>query len=187
MAQSGDKFSCLLIITTLLWISQMLISVAIKEFNIFPADKETQENYNLVALELFTKILGIITVMLADWLLLKFSSGIQQALPLAQLVFIFLSMVFAGDYGLPVAYFLEVFRGTSDDLKHYPLYKKTWSHNVVFQTGMYFLFTWIIIVEQIHVYKVCRERKSSERSDSPASDHDRESRSKSPMSDEEQV
>ena len=68
MAQSGDKFSCLLIITTLLWISQMLISVAIKEFNIFPADKETQENYNLVALELFTKILGIITVMLADWL-----------------------------------------------------------------------------------------------------------------------
>lgn len=187
MEQSGNKISCLLIITTLLWILQMLISVVIKEYNIFPADEETQENYKLVALELFTKILGIITVMLADWLLLNFSSGIQQTLPLAQLVFIFLSMVFAGDYGLPVAYFLEVFRGTSDDLKHYPLYKKTWSHNVVFQTGMYFLFTWIIIVEQIHVYKVSRKRKSSRRSEPPASDHDRESRSKSSMSDGEQV
>ena len=94
--------------------------------------------------------------MFADWLLLNCSGGIQQTLPLVQLVFLFLSMVFAGDYGLPVAYFLEAFRGTSkvnvhDDLKHYPLYKKTWSHNVVFQTEMYVLFILVIFVEQIHV------------------------------------
>ena len=171
MAQSGDKISVILIITTLLWIIQMLISVVIKELNIFG---ETPENYKLVAFELLTKILGIITVMFADWLLLKCNGGIdQQTLPWTQLVFLFLSMVFAGDYGLPVAYFLEVFYGTrkvNDDLKHYPLYMKTWSHNVVFQTGMYFLFTWVIIVEQIHVCKVCHKRKSSRQFESPVSD-----------------
>ena len=81
-------------------------------------------------------------------------------------------MIFAGDYGLPVAYFLEVFRRTSkinDDLKHYPLYKKTWSHNVVFQTGMYALFILVIIVEQIHVYKVCHQQQSSRLSESQVS------------------
>ena len=98
-------------------------------------------------------------------------------------------MVFAGDYGLPVAYFLEVFLGTSDDLKHYPLYKKTWSHNVVFQTGMYFLFTWIIIVEQIHVYKVCHNREAvpSPQSESPVSNREAvpSPQSESPVSDRE--
>ena len=165
MAQNGDRISLILIATTFLWIVQMLISVAIKECNLFPAIEETQENYKLLAFELLTKILGIFTVMLANWLLLNCSGGIQQTLPLAQLVFLFLAMIFAGDYGLPVAYFLEVFRGTSkvnDDLKHYPLYKKTWSHNVVFQMGMYTLFILVIIVEQIHI---CHQRPSSRHSE----------------------
>ena len=164
---SGDRISLILIATTLLWTVQMLISIAIKEYDIFPAVKETQENYKLLAFELLTKVLGIFTVMLADWLLLNCSGGIQQTLPLAQLLFIFFSMVFAGDYGLPVAYFLEALSGTSkgeDDLKHYSLYKKAWSHNVVFQTGMYVLFTLVIFVEQIHVY-----RQSSGHSGSPDS------------------
>ena len=168
MAQNGDRISLILIATTLLWIVQMLISVAIKEYNIFPAVEETQESYKLLAFELLTKILGIFTVMLANWLLLSCSGGIQQTLPVAQLVFLFLSMIFAGDYGLPVAYFLEVFRGASkvnDDLKHYPLYKKTWSHNVVFQTGMYTLFILVIIVEQIYIYNVCRQHRSNRHSE----------------------
>ena len=108
--------------------------------------------------------------MFADWLLLNCSGGIQQTLPLVQLVFLFLSMVFAGDYGLPVAYFLEAFRGSNkvnDDLKRYPLYKKTWSHNVVFQTEMYVLFILVIFVEQIHV--CCQSSKHSG-SDSPVND-----------------
>jgi hypothetical protein len=172
MAQSGDRISLILIATTLLWIVQMLISVAIKEYNIFPATEETQENYKLLAFELLTKILGIFTVMLANWLLLSCSGGIEQTLPVAQLVFLFISMIFAGDYGLPVAYFLEAFRGTSkvnDDLKHYPLYKKTWSHNVVFQMGMYFLFIWVIIVEQFYVYR--HSDQSNGHSESPINEN----------------
>ena len=161
---SGDRISLILIATTLQWIMQMLISVAIKEYNIFPAVEETQENYNLLVFELLTKVLGIFTVMLADWLLLNCGGGIQQTLPLAQLLFIFLSMIFVGDYGLPVVHFLEASSKVNDDLKHYPLYKKTWSHNVVFQTGMYVLFILVILVEQIHVY-----RQSNGHSGSPVS------------------
>ena len=158
----GDKISFILIVTTLLWIVQMLISVAIKEYQ-FPALEETQENYKHLAFELLTKILGIITVMCANWLLLTCSGGIH---PVSQLVFIFISMVFAGDYGLPVAHFLEVFRGANkvnDDLNHvkrHPLYKKTWSHNVVFQTGIYTLFILVIIVEQLYIRKVCHQRRT---------------------------
>lgn len=63
MAQNGDRISLILIATTLLWIVQMLISVAIKEYNIFPAVEETQESYRLLAFELLTKILGIFTVI----------------------------------------------------------------------------------------------------------------------------
>ena len=170
MAQNGNRTSVILIATTLLWIVQMLISVAIKERNIFPAVEEAQESYKVVAFELLTKILGILTVMLANWLLLSCSEGIRQTV--AQLVFLFLSMIFAGDYGLPVAYFLEVIYGTSkvnDDLKHFSLYKKTWSHNVVFQTGMYFLFILIIFVEQFHIYNVGRRHLPSRNSETHVS------------------
>lgn len=173
MAQNGDKTSLLLIATSLLWIVQMLVS---KNYNISPAVEGTQENYKLLGFELFTKILGICTVMLANCMLLSTCSGgqIHQTLPQrAQFVFLFFAMIFAGDYGIPVAYFFEVIRGAgkvNDDLKLYPLYKKTWSHNVVFQIGMYVLFILIIIVEQIHIYKVCHQQQSSRLSEPQVSD-----------------
>ena len=112
MAREG-KISFILIATTLLWMVQMVMNVlvTIKEPQ-FSTIEEARESFKLLAFELTTKIVGIITVIFINWLLLTCSGGIH---PVSQVVFIFISMVFAGDYGLPVAHFLD---RTNNDFNH---------------------------------------------------------------------
>ena len=53
---------------------------------------------------------------------------------------------------IPSAFLLEWFHTKNDDhlqhLQRNSLYKKAWSHNVAFQTGMYILFISIVWAEQ---------------------------------------
>ena len=132
----------------------MGISIAIKKYFILQDDQtkeaETIKDDKPMVVEVVLKVLGILTVMCAYWTLLMCCGNRQQVM--MQLLFFFVSMFFAGEYGLPSAFFLELLhRRNPQDLKFLernPLYKKTWSHNVVFQTGMYFLFLLIILVEK---------------------------------------
>ena len=148
--EQNEEVMSLLIATTVLWSIKMGTGIFIKEY-FFPEQK-TVTNFSQtldLILEVVIKFLGICTYMCAYWLLLVCIRGKQRLSML--LLFFFVSMVFAGDYGLPSAFFLELLhRRNTEDLKRLqrdPLYKKTWSHNFVSQIGMYFLFILIIWVE----------------------------------------
>lgn len=151
MMAEQNEITFLLIVTTGLWAIQMVVSIAIKEYGFSEQASNGEiikENQDLF-IEVVTKVLGIVTVLCAYWILLVCSRRNQMIT--LQLLFFFVSLFFAGDYGVPSAYFVELLHRRNDEdlklLQRNPLYKKTWSHNVVFQTGIYVLFLLVIYVE----------------------------------------
>ena len=133
-----NKVSLLLFLATLLWILQMTLSVTIMS-----------TTPGVFLFEVAIKVFGILTVMFAYWITLECSEGNQVRFN--QLAFFFLAMLFAGDYGLPTDFFLDLFhpRGvkSEQDNRSSLASHQTLSHNVVSQTGMYILFLLIIMVE----------------------------------------
>ena len=135
-----DKISFLLFLTTLVWILQMTLSVAIMS---------TTPGPGVFLFKVAIKVFCILTVMFAYWITFECSEG--NHIRFNQLAFLFLAMLFAGDYGLPADFFLGLFhpRGLKNeqDNRSSLASHQTLSHNVVFQTGMYILFLLIIMVE----------------------------------------